>query len=335
MTERSPTDLHTAAGTASGADGQPITNIKLPHIGGHEGVGRIVALGPHVKSIDDDIAPGKLVGIRFAASVCGRCEHCLAGTEQYCSKLVNHLHHADGSFQEYIRLDANYLTLLPDDVDVVTAGPTLCAGVTAYKAVLNAGVQPGRWIVVVGAAGGLGHFAVQYVRAFGGRVIAVDAGAGKRGFVEALGAEAYVDVAASKDVVADVKSLTGTGAHGVVVTAGSSKAYWTAAEMLGIGGVLSCCGIPPDQALIGTSAGVIAIKGLRVAGNLIGSLKECHDAVEFVRRGDVKPHVVVRDFEELPKIYEQLEKGEIQGRVVLKVAKDLPSGISASPSARL
>ncbi|KAL9054249.1 MAG: hypothetical protein Q9162_004283 [Coniocarpon cinnabarinum] len=316
-------DLHTAHGTASGADGQPITNIKLPHCGGHEGVARIIALGPNVKVLDADIAPGKLVGIRFAASVCGRCTHCLAGTEQYCSRLSNHLHHVDGSFQEFIKLDASYLTLLPEDCDPITTGPTLCAGVTAYKAVLNTGTKPGEWLAVVGAAGGLGHFAIQYATAFGARVIAIDAGASKERFVKELGASHYVDVTSTNPVNA-VHAITGTGANAVVVTTGSSKAYYSAAELLRIGGTLSCCGIPPDQALIGTSAGVIAIKGLKVIGNLIGSLKECHDAVEFVRSGRVKPRVVVREFEELGKVYEELERGEVLGRVVLRVSKDVP-----------
>lgn len=87
------------------------------------------------------------------------------------------MHHEDGSFQQYIALDADYLTVLPDDVDPAVMGPVLCAGLTAYKvcldavfviecliadvlkAVLNANVRPGSWLVVVGAGGGLGHLA--------------------------------------------------------------------------------------------------------------------------------------------------------------------------------
>ena len=107
--------------------------MKLPHVGGHEGVARIVALGPSVKSIDGDIRVGGLVSIRFGARVCHRCEFCLRGIEQYCPRATNHLHHEDGSFQEFCVLDAGYLTLLPEGVDVLAAGPTLCAGVTAYK----------------------------------------------------------------------------------------------------------------------------------------------------------------------------------------------------------
>jgi propanol-preferring alcohol dehydrogenase len=170
LTSRPLLDLHTKCGTAAGADGTPITNIKLPHVGGHEGVGRIVALGPgcyergrnsdrNSTTSDPDLRIGKLVGIRFSSRICRRCEFCLAGTEQYCVRSTNHLHHEDGSFQEYIALDADYLTLLPDDVDAKLIGPVLCAGVTAYKAVLNTNVKIGDWLVVVGAGGGLGHLA--------------------------------------------------------------------------------------------------------------------------------------------------------------------------------
>jgi alcohol dehydrogenase, propanol-preferring len=156
-------DLHTRAGTAAGADGRPITDIKLPHIGGHEGVGRIVALGPGIPERDSSIYAGALVGIRFSSRVCRRCEYCLKGEEQYCQsfgvKATNHLHHEDGAFQEYICLDAGYITLLPQDVDPVLAAPTLCAGLTAYKAILNADIRPGQWLAVVGAGGGLGECA--------------------------------------------------------------------------------------------------------------------------------------------------------------------------------
>lgn len=111
-------------------DGTPITKLKFPHIGGHEGVARIIALGP---GCNDDIMVGTLVGVRFASRIYRRCEFCLAGTEQYCVKSTNHLHHEDGSFQEYIALDADYLTILPDGVDPVMIGPVLCAGLTTYK----------------------------------------------------------------------------------------------------------------------------------------------------------------------------------------------------------
>ena len=124
--------MHTKNGTAAGADGKPIWNIKLPHIGGHEGVGRIVLVGQGCK---DDVQLGKLVGIRFASRICRRCEFCMAGKEQHClsASATNHLHHEDGSFQQYVALDADYLTILPGDVPTDLIGPVFCAGLTALK----------------------------------------------------------------------------------------------------------------------------------------------------------------------------------------------------------
>ena len=125
-------DLHTKAGTATGSDGRPITNIKLPHVGGHEGVGRVVKFGPNL-SPTDKLQLGTLVGIRFLSRVCHECEYCKSGRDQHCQKATNHLHHEDGSFQQYCVLDAKFLTELPQDIDPKLVGPALCAGVTTYK----------------------------------------------------------------------------------------------------------------------------------------------------------------------------------------------------------
>ncbi|KAI3317281.1 alcohol dehydrogenase, partial [Xylariaceae sp. AK1471] len=312
-------DLHTQAGVAAGPDGNPITKIKLPHVGGHEGVGRIIALGP---GCDDDIRVGSFVGIRFASRICRRCEFCLAGKEQHCIKSTNHLHHEDGSFQEYIALDAGYLTILPDDIDPAVIGPVLCAGLTTYKAVKNANVKAGDTIVVVGAGGGLGHLAVQYARAQGAIVIGVDGGSAKGDFVKSLGASEYIDFTETPNLVNKVQELTGGGANAVIVTAASVKAFSQAADMLKVGGTLSCVGIPAEKGYLQTPISAIVIKGLHITGNLVGSLKECLEAVDLVRRGVVKPRISIRPFKDLPAIYDELERGDVSGRVVLKIARD-------------
>ncbi|KAJ5302956.1 Polyketide synthase enoylreductase [Penicillium atrosanguineum] len=306
------------SGTAAGPNGSPITKIKLPHVGGHEGIGQIVSLGPDIEH-SAGLRVGGFVGIRFASRICRRCEFCLAGTEQYCMASTNHLHHEDGSFQQYISLDADYLTVLPDDIDPVVMGPVLCAGLTAYKAVLNAHVRPGSWLVVVGAGGGLGHLAVQYARAQGALVIGVDTGADRKEFVHGIGAQHFIDFAV-EDPVKKVKEITGLGAHAVVVTAGNAQAFAHACDMLRVGGTLSCVGIPPGAPCLETPICTIVIKGLRITGNLVGSLKECMEAVDLVRRGVVKPVIKVRPFKDLPLVYEEMEKGDISGRVVLQIA---------------
>jgi propanol-preferring alcohol dehydrogenase len=86
--------------------------------------------------------------------------------------------------------------------------------------------------------------------------------------------------------------------------------------------VLCCLDIPPGGGRLLTPVSEIVIKGLKIKGNLVGSLKECMEAVELVRRGKVKPKVFVREFKELPKVYKELEEGDVVGRIVLKIGDD-------------
>lgn len=177
------------------------------------------------------------------------------------------------------------------------------------------------WLVVVGAGGGLGHIAVQYGLIHGARVLGIDTGSAKKDLITSYGAS-WLDFATSSDLVADVHKITGGGANAVVVTAGNAKAFAAAAEMLKIGGTLCCCGIPPGKPYLQTPISTIVIKGLRIKGNLVGNLKECLEAVELVRLGLVKPKVFVRPFKDLPEVYEELERGDVSGRIVLKVGDD-------------
>ena len=326
------TDLHTKAGTASGPTGDPITAIKLPHVGGHEGVGRIVGLGSSVSKSNPQLQLNKLLGIRFLSRVCHTCYYCKLGQDQYCLNSRNHLHHEDGAFQQYCVLPVkdDYYIPLPDAsvCDPAVLGPSLCAGVTAYKAVMNTDPKPGEYLVVIGAGGGLGHFAVQYAQARGARVIGIDSGKDKRDLLVNeyhIPEEHFVDFKNTKSgsVVEDVRNLTdGLGAHAAVVTSGSAAGYTQAADMLRAGGALACCGIPPGKNFLQTPVPAIVIKGLRITGNLVGSLRETVEAVELVVQGKVKPKVTVVPLRDLAKIYERLEKGDVGGRVVLKVAEE-------------
>ena len=111
----------------------------------------------------------------------------------------------------------------------------------------------------------------------------------------------------------------------MVVTAGNAKAFAHACEMLRVGGTLSCVGIPPGRPFLETPISTIVIKGLKITGNLTGSLKDCMEAVDLVRRGIVKPEIKVREFKELPQVYEEMQRGDISGRIVLRIAAE-PGG---------
>ena len=163
---------------------------------------------------------------------------------------------------------------------------------------------------------------VQYALARGAKVIGIDGGPEKGDFILSLGASHYVNFRTTPDLVRKVHELTNGGAHGIVVTAGSAKAFAQAADMLRVSGTMSCVGIPPERAFIETPISTIVIKGLHITGNLVGSLKECLEAVDLVRSGAVKPRISIRPFKDLPLVYEELERGDVLGRIVLKISED-------------
>lgn len=137
-----------------------------------------------------------------------------------------------------------------------------------------------------------------------------------------LGATHFLDFKTTPSVPAAVYQLTNGGAHGVVCTAGSGKAYALAAELLRLNGTLACVGIPPGGPVLEVAISTIVIKGLRIVGSLVGSLKETLEAVELTRLGIVTPNVQVRPFKDLPRVYEELQRDAVAGRIVLKVAED-------------
>ena len=159
-------------------------------------------------------------------------------------------------------------------------------------------------------------------------MIAIDTGTAKKDYVLSVGVEHYLDFMkfSREDLVAEVRKLTDGGCHAAVVTAGASAAFTSAASMLRIEGSLCCCGIPPPSPdgkdYIATSIAEIVIKGLKIKGNLTGSLKECLEAIDLVRLGRVRPRISVRPFSELNQIYGEMEKGHIVGRVVVRIADE-------------
>ncbi len=128
----------------------------------------------------------------------------------------------NGSFAEYAVADAGYLGRIPANLSSTQAGPILCAGVTTYKSLKETQARPGEWVVITGV-GGLGHVAVQYAKAMGLHVAAVDIGAEKLQLARNLGADVTVD-ASKEDAPAVIQKKVG-GAHGVLVTAVSVNAF--------------------------------------------------------------------------------------------------------------
>jgi propanol-preferring alcohol dehydrogenase len=251
---------------------------------GHEGAGVVVAVGDNMHG---RWKVGDRAGMKWVYSTCGECEFCLNGTDElHCPKQVNCGFTAPGTFQQYAISDGRYTSRIPEGVKDEEAGPIMCGGVTAYTACKRSAVKPGQWIVITGAGGGLGHFGVQYAKAMGMRVIAIDGGDEKREMCKKLGAEVFIDYLTVKDTAAEVVKTTTYGAHAVIVFAATKEGYASAPAMLRPGGTVVAVGLPKDSSVIaGAPPVMLAMRRLQVVGSVVGTLKEVEEALDFTARG--------------------------------------------------
>ncbi|CAJ0551352.1 Ff.00g112820.m01.CDS01 [Fusarium sp. VM40] len=288
-------------------------------IAGHEGAGNVVAVG---EGMDQQWKIGDRAGIKWIASICGECDFCRVGSDEvHCPHQTNSGFSAAGTFQEYVVADGRYTSRIPDGVLDEEAGPIMCGGVTAYTACKRSGVAPGQWIVLPGAGGGIGHFAIQYAKAMGMRVIAIDGGDEKRDLCLRLGAEVFIDFKTTNDIPAEVMKITKYGAHGVIVTAATRAAYESAPNFLRPNGTVVAVGLPQDPTIIaGAPPIAVALRRLKIVGSVTGSMKDVEEALDFTARGLVRPILSKGKLEDLDEWINKLATGQVAGRCVLQVS---------------
>ena len=296
------TDLHAAKGD------WPVKPAP-PFIPGHEGVGEVVSVGEGVT----DIKVGDMVGNAWLWSACGDCEYCRTGWETLCEQQQNGGYSVNGSFGQYMLVDARFAARIPDGADPVEIAPVLCAGVTVYKGLKVTEARPGQWVAISGI-GGLGHVAVQYAKAMGLRVAAIDIAEDKLALAREFGAEVTVN-ALEEDPAAVLQEKIG-GAHGVLVTAVHPSAFGQAIGMARRGGTIVFNGLPPGD--FPAPIFDIVLKGLTIRGSIVGTRQDMVEAIDFYDRGLIHPKVSVRHLDEINTVLEELEGGHVDGRVVLQ-----------------
>jgi alcohol dehydrogenase, propanol-preferring len=302
------TDLH-------GADGDWPVKPTLPFIPGHEGAGIVAALGAGVSGLHE----GDPVGIAWLHDACGACEHCITGWETLCESQHNSGYGVNGSFAEYAIGSAAYIGRLPERPDFRALAPILCAGVTTYKGIKETEARPGEWIVISGV-GGLGHVAIQYAKAMGLHVAAVDVTSEKLALARALGAEIAVN-GGLPGAVEEVVKGTGGGAHGVLVTAVSVSAFGQALRMVRRKGTVSLVGLPPGD--FPTPIFDVVLKRVTIRGSIVGTRQDLTEALAFASDGKVAAHINHARLEDVNDVFSALKAGRVDGRMVLDIG--LPS----------
>src|SRR5215472_13137004 len=297
------TDLHAA-------DGDWPVKPALPFTPGHEGAGVVVAIGPGVTHLNE----GDRVGIAWLHSACGYCEFCLSGWETLCAQQKNSGYSVNGSFAQYAVAQADYLGRIPKNLSFVDAAPILCAGVTTYKGLKETDTRAGEWVVISGI-GGLGHVAIQYAKAMGLHVAAVDLGPEKMALAKKLGAELAFD-AKTQDPPTEIQRQIG-GAHGVLVTAVSTVAFRQAIGMLRHGGTCVLNGLPPGEFPVPIFD--VVLNRYTVRGSMVGTRLDLEEALSFAAEGKVKAIIETQPLESINDVFERLKTGKVNGRVVLTI----------------
>jgi propanol-preferring alcohol dehydrogenase len=296
------TDLHAAKGD------WPL-KPTLPFIPGHEAIGIVVALGTGVKSVKE----GDRVGVPWLYSACGHCEYCLSAWETVCGEAQFGGYTKNGGFAEYVLADPEYVAHIPKGMDPKEAAPVICAGITTYKGIKETEVRAGEWIAISGC-GGLGHMAIQYAKAMGLHVCAVDIEDSKLDLAKRLGADMVVN-AKTSDPAAALHKAIGGGAHGVLITAPSLPAFKQGVGMTRKRGTCVLVGLPPGE--FPTPLFEVVANCITVRGSFVGTRQDMAECLAFAAEGRVKADIELQPLSAINGIFERLEKGEVPARVVL------------------
>ncbi|ADR25260.1 zinc-dependent alcohol dehydrogenase [Mycoplasma bovis] len=308
------TDLHAA-------NYDWLVEPKYPLIPGHEGIGKVVALGEGCTRLKI----GDRVALAWLHDACGYCEFCLTGRETLCPNQNMSAYTKDGSYAEYAIGHEDYVGLVPEKLDIVTGAPVVCAGVTTYKSLKQTKAKAGNFVAVIGV-GGLGQMAIQYAKAMGLRPIGVDLQDEKCELALKSGAEYAFNSAKDPKFIEKIIEVTGGGVHAVVNTSVHPSAAEQGMDMLRRGGRQVLVGLPAkdkhgkDDFKVSIFWSVLLEREL--AGSIVGTRQDLAEALEYAAEGKVKSEVTkVVKLEEVADIFEKLQKGEFLGRAVIDFRK--------------
>ena len=277
------------------------------HLPGHEVIGRIEALGGGVLRWK----VGQRVGVGLIAGSDGTCEPCRRGDMVNCQNPVLSGVNADGGYAEVMIAEARGIASIPDELNSAEAAPLLCAGVTTYNALRNAGLRGGDLVAVQGI-GGLGHLGVQFARHMGFRTVAIALGRDKEKLAKDLGAHLYID-AATEDAAAALLRMG--GAQAVLAAGTSGDAMGRFVGGLATRGKLIVVGVPADP--IRLSATPLVFGGRSVYGSLTGTPIDSEDTLAFSVLENIRPMIETAPLEKAADAYARMMQGKARFRMVL------------------
>ena len=296
---------HSDAGTVEGA----FPGVTYPRVPGHEIIGRIEEVGTNVQTWK----VGQRVGVGYFGGQDGICEPCLRGDFVDCLNPIYPGTTVDGGYAEMMIAEARALALIPDELDSTDAAPLVCAGITTFNSLRNAGLRAGDTVAIQGI-GGLGHLGIQFAQKMGFRTVAIGTGSDKKDLAMKLGAHIYLD-ASAKDPAEALQKIG--GAEAILATAPNGKAMGDLLPGLSPRGKLLVVGVPNDP--IPLSGVSLVFGGRTVSGSLTGKAIETQDTLDFSVLAGVRPMIEVMPLASAPEAYARMMAGKARFRMVLSM----------------
>lgn len=276
----------------------------LPVVPGHEVVGV-------VKKADSarKVRMGDRVGITPLASSCLKCDYCATGKEHLCESAEITGESVQGGYAEYISVNEEFVTSIPDSIDSVHAAPLFCPGITAYKAVKASEPARNRSLGIFGI-GGVGHFAIQLAKLEGSRVIGISRTKRHIDLAKKLGADNAVTYQESIDqFVKNLKRQEGL-LDSAIVFAPSEKAIGAAVESVKKGGLVVV-------AVVGNIPNFFAFDEKTIRGTVIGSRQDMADLVRIAADKSLNIVIEMHKLAEANEVLARLKNSEVEARAVL------------------
>ncbi len=217
----------------------------------------------------------------------------------------------DGGYAEVMIAEARAIASVPDELKSAEAAPLLCAGITTYNALRNAGLRGGDLVAVQGV-GGLGHLGIQFARHMGFRTVGIGRGREKNNLAKDLGAHIYIDTAV-EDAAAVLQRMG--GARAILATATSGDAMGPLVSGLSARGKLIVVGVPQDP--IQLNAFPLVFGGRSIYGSLTGTPIDAEDTLAFSVLENIRPMIETVPLEQAADAYARMMQGTARFRMVL------------------
>ena len=288
----------------------------FPMVPGHEIVGKITKVGDHVTKFK----VGETAGVGCFVDSCRHCPSCQAGLEQYCDNgMVGTYNGRDkegaptyGGYSNQIVVDENYTLHVSDKLPLSGVAPLLCAGITTWSPLREWKVGKGHKLGVVGL-GGLGHMAVKLGASLGAEVTVLSTSASKKADAAKLGAHHFVVTSDPEQV----KAVSGTFDF-IINTVSAQHEYNFFLQLLKLDGTMILVGVPPEAPTV--SAFNLILKRRRLAGSLIGGIKETQEMLDYCAEHNITSDVEVIKIDYINEAYERTIKGDVRYRFVIDMA---------------